>query len=156
MIREEKLKSRTKSPPSQTRSVMSPSISSYAFDPLFSIAPRPVMNLAGHSIGNVASILYLPSFVSKSESDAIVSLVQSVPASHPRWVNLSGRSLQCWGGQPPHPSRSIGGNTSQTEFESLPPWLDSLCDILTSAGIFPPHGRPNHVLINRYRQGYIF
>ena len=123
----------------------------FAF-PAYSIAARPVINLADFSVGSIDCVAYCPSFVTRSEARAIVDMVYAVPRSNSRWVQLRGRALQCWGGTPPEPRRTELA-PKPFEAEPLPEWLARLCDSLAECGVFPAAAPPNHVLINEYHAG---
>ena len=86
----------------------------------------------------IPTISYVPEWVTPDEEAAIVAQTYAVPDSHPRWVYLRGRRLQCWGGEPRRGSVA----------EPLPPWLQRLSEGLVEAGVFPTEVAPNHVLLN--------
>jgi len=112
------------------------------------LPPRPHIDLISFAVRPVNMISYIPLFVTTSESRAILDNFFSVPAHHPRWVKLKGRSLQCWGGQP-----GIGGSNSTFVPESLPQWLQIVCSRLVECNVFPAETPPNHVLVNSYMRG---
>ena len=91
-----------------------------------------------------ATVKYLPDVISRATHDALVACVIDA-AYKPKWVQLRGRRLQNWGGKP-----APGG---LQEAEELPGWLDSIAEALVRLGVFPPHLKPNHVLINEYLPG---
>lgn len=63
---------------------------------------------------------------------------------HNLWTQLKTRRLQCWGGSP-----NIEDNLENT----LPSWLNEICNAFVQNGFFPPDFPPNHVLINEYQPG---
>ena len=123
--------------------------------PSFTFAPRPGINLDDLSVSSVPTISYVSSFVSRSEAMAICAMIEAVPVDHPRWTQLRGRRLQCWGGIPLRATTAAESpvKTAPTVQEVLPAWLLRLCDALVEAGVFPSSEAPNHVLINRYENG---
>lgn len=88
-------------------------------------------------IGEVPTITYVPNYLTDNEAREILELIHTIPLHHSKWVKLKGRSLQCWDGLT----------------ESMPGWLEMMCDSLVQSNFFPEDEKPNHVLINRYVQG---
>jgi alkylated DNA repair protein alkB family protein 6 len=92
------------------------------------------------------AVSYFPGVLS---APAALALVQAIDASGGPWVELRGRRLQQWGGQP-LPASAGGGVDG---FSPLPPFLASIAASLSAAGIFPSATPPNHVLVNDYALG---
>lgn len=87
------------------------------------------------------TVYYFPNFITESEETLLLQQVYSAPK--PKWVHLSGRKLQNWGGLP-HPRGMLA--------ESLPDWLQTYAEKISSFGLFD--GKvANHVLVNEYRHG---
>lgn len=123
--------------------------------PSYSLTPRPKVDLDDLIVGPVPSISYVRDFVSSSEATAICAMIEAVPEDHPRWAQLRGRRLQCWGGTPPRASSAVESTlmAPPSVQEPLPAWLSTLRGALVEAGVFPGSAAPNHVLINRYENG---
>ena len=62
------------------------------------------------------------------------------------WVGLRGRRLLSLGGTPRPPPEAMLP-------EPLPVWVQSVCEALVRAGVFPADAPPNHVLLNQYEPG---
>ncbi|XP_054908898.1 alpha-ketoglutarate-dependent dioxygenase alkB homolog 6-like [Poeciliopsis prolifica] len=84
---------------------------------------------------------YIPDFISEEEESFLLQQVYKSPKS--KWTQLSGRRLQNWGGLP-HPKGMLA--------ESLPDWLQSCCEKVSSLGVFGGK-TANHVLVNEYKPG---
>ncbi|KAL1459443.1 hypothetical protein WDU94_011425 [Cyamophila willieti] len=88
-----------------------------------------------------ATVYYIPDFISREEESHLLNKIYSAPK--PKWIQLSNRRLQNWGGLP-HPKGMIA--------EKLPDWLDVYLDRINQLGVFETV-KPNHVLINEYMAG---
>ncbi|XP_069500412.1 alpha-ketoglutarate-dependent dioxygenase alkB homolog 6 [Ambystoma mexicanum] len=87
------------------------------------------------------TVYYFPNFITESEEASLLQQVYSAPK--PKWVHLSGRKLQNWGGLP-HPRGMLA--------ECLPDWLHKYAEKISSLGMFG--GKvANHVLVNEYLPG---
>ncbi|KAG5192602.1 hypothetical protein JKP88DRAFT_204039 [Tribonema minus] len=106
----------------------------------------PTVDLQSHRTGTIPSVYYNPDFVTASLADEIIKQVYAVPEGHARWTVLRTRRLQCWGGQ-------LQADGRAHDPSDLCPWLQQLCTLLVTCGIFPAHAPPNHVLINEYQPG---
>lgn len=168
LLKEERLKCRLKNDENKSRPPPPPpppppTLMTLDFDSSFCFTSRrSPIDLKARAVGPVETISYVPCFVSRCEARSIVSMVcmqlfrlllsaldwqskrlsemqvEAVPANHPRWVRLSGRSLQCWGGQPPPPAcaarssqDAINDREHPTE-EALPAWLEQICEVFLS------------------------
>ncbi|XP_054855406.1 alpha-ketoglutarate-dependent dioxygenase alkB homolog 6 [Eublepharis macularius] len=84
---------------------------------------------------------YIPDFITEAEEGHLLQQVYGAPK--PKWIQLSRRRLQNWGGLP-HPKGMV--------LEKLPPWLQAYTDKVSSLGVFG--GKlANHVLVNEYLPG---
>lgn len=87
------------------------------------------------------TVYYFPNFITESEEALLFQQVYSAPK--PKWVHLSGRKLQNWGGLP-HPRGMLT--------ENLPDWLQKYAEKISCLGLFD--GKvANHVLVNEYLPG---
>lgn len=90
---------------------------------------------------------YISDFITEDEEDFLLQKVTSAP--RPRWTHLSHRRLQTY------PSALTKSNFLLDS--PLPAWLVSpiIRPRFDELGIFrdPPHGAPNHVLVNEYCPG---
>jgi len=111
-------------------------------DDLKDLPPRQRQCLAAHAVGRIPTVMYLSDYVRADDARRIWNRIYEVETA--RWVQLRGRRLQCWGGEP---------NSEAFQREALPGFLDKLCQGLLEAGIFPAETPPNHVLINEYTCG---
>lgn len=129
--------------------------------------------LTSASTGLPPSCYLIPSFISPSESDALLSLISESPQC--MWHQLKRRRLQMWGG---FPASTASGEDFKPD--PLPRWqerlIDRLCETVRldsaesaapavaseatpataaspSPSFFPPSLRPNHVLLNQYASG---
>jgi len=119
-------------------------VDSIDFPPFDRWTSRPRVKLTDYDVDSkLKTVSYLPEWVAEDEEAAIMAQTYAVPDSHPSWVTLRGRRLQCWGGEPRRDSAA----------EPLPPWLQRLSEGLVEAGIFPAEVAPNHVLLNEYKAG---
>jgi len=101
------------------------------------------------------NIRYIPNFITEDQESILLKEVESVPL--PKWVFLSNRRLQNWGGVP-----TVKGMVT----EPLPTWLEGLSEKLkkvaqyeninpeiwgqqVSTNVF----KPNHCLVNEYEAG---
>ncbi|KAG5452618.1 Alpha-ketoglutarate-dependent dioxygenase alkB 6 [Clonorchis sinensis] len=99
-------------------------------------------DLSQYTVANFPSRLYcIPNFLSATEERDLCDLIYASPI--PKWVTLSGRRLQNWGGIP-HPKGMLS--------EPIPPWLTKFVDRVSALGVFGSHSA-NHVLINEYKPG---
>lgn len=87
------------------------------------------------------TVYYIPNFITEDEERYLFDKVYDAPK--PKWVQLSHRRLQNWGGIP-HPKGMIP--------EPLPSWLTDICKRVASLGLFGDK-TPNHVLVNEYKPG---
>ncbi len=94
-------------------------------------------------IGSLNTIMYCADFLSKEEETICVENINSL---HP-WEVLrsSRRKVQAWGKIVPGFANTCG--------HTLPPFLQSLSQLLVAEGFFPPSTPPNNVLINQYESG---
>ncbi|CAH8550401.1 unnamed protein product [Dicrocoelium dendriticum] len=86
-------------------------------------------------------LYYIPDFITEAEEEQLSKHIYASPV--PKWVVLSGRRLQNWGGIP-HPKGML--------VEPIPQWLLFLMDRVSDLHIFGGH-RANHALINEYTPG---
>ncbi len=107
-------------------------------DPLSSGSPHLV------SPPHYRAVSYFPSVL---PAPTALALMQAIDASGGPWVELRGRRLQQWGGQP-LPASAGGGVDG---FCPLPPFLASIAASLRV--FFPSTNPPNHVLVNDYALG---
>ncbi|OON15554.1 oxidoreductase, 2OG-Fe(II) oxygenase family protein, partial [Opisthorchis viverrini] len=99
-------------------------------------------DLSQYTVANFPSRLYyIPDFLSATEERDLCDFIYASPI--PKWVTLSGRRLQNWGGIP-HPKGMLS--------EPIPPWLTKFVDRVSALGVFGSHCA-NHVLINEYKPG---
>lgn len=94
-------------------------------------------------VGDTPTIFYAPDFVTDTEEQQILDSTYAPPPganSSDEWVTLTSRRLKCFGGQP--------GEGEGFVPETLPAWVEALCDALVERGIFSSEDRPNHVLLN--------
>ncbi|XP_062309932.1 alpha-ketoglutarate-dependent dioxygenase alkB homolog 6 isoform X1 [Osmerus eperlanus] len=87
------------------------------------------------------TVYYIPDFITEDEEAYLLQQVYKAPKT--KWTQLSGRRLQNWGGKP-----HLKGMLSET----LPDWLLSYCDRISSLGAFSGKSA-NHVLVNEYKPG---
>lgn len=87
------------------------------------------------------NVFYIPDFITEAEEKLLYDKVYSAPK--PKWVQLSHRRLQNWGGLP-HPKGMVQ--------EDLPQWLTDVSAKVASLGVFGER-LPNHVLVNEYKPG---
>ncbi|MCL4126001.1 UNVERIFIED_CONTAM: hypothetical protein GTU68_045408, partial [Idotea baltica] len=85
--------------------------------------------------------LYIPNFISEEEEKILLQKVYEAPK--PKWVHLSNRRLQNWGGLP-HPKGMVA--------EPLPQWLKSCMTKVDALNLFNGNVT-NHVLVNEYLSG---
>ncbi|KAF6773332.1 hypothetical protein AHF37_07062 [Paragonimus kellicotti] len=88
-----------------------------------------------------AQLYYIPDFITEEEELKLHKHIYAVPL--PKWVVLSGRRLQNWGGIP-HPKGMLA--------EKIPEWLHTYMDRVSNLGAFGGH-KANHALINEYEPG---
>lgn len=88
------------------------------------------------------NVFYIPNFITEAEEKLLYDKVYSAPK--PKWVQLSHRRLQNWGGLP-HPKGMVQ--------EALPQWLRDVSAKVASLGVFGGERLPNHVLVNEYKPG---
>jgi len=96
-------------------------------------------------VSSYETIHYVPDFITEEDERVIWGFVQGSS----RWVQGSGidskfRRTQNWGGKP--------GNRSVEE--ELPTVFKKLVDAMVQTSVFPPEFRPNHVLVNEYKNGW--
>jgi len=91
--------------------------------------------------GAPPSAFYFRNFISEDEEEMLLQHVYSSPK--PKWVRLSNRRLQNWGGLP-HPKGMVS--------EAIPDWLNKYLRKLGSMDFFDGNV-PNHVLVNEYLPG---
>lgn len=94
--------------------------------------------------GAPPTVWHVRDFLSADEESEILRCVDGAPTE--KWVSLRGRKLQCLGGTPKPPPDAMVP-------EPLPSWVQSVCDALVGAGIFPADAPPNHCLVNAYEAG---
>lgn len=87
------------------------------------------------------TLYYLPNFITTEEESYLIKQVYDAPK--PKWMQLSNRRLQNWGGLP-HPKGMV--------LEDLPQWLEVYSKKIASLGVFDDKV-PNHVLVNEYLPG---
>jgi len=107
--------------------------------------PHPLSHYSLTSSPDMPQCAYLlPDFISPDEEAQLLSLIDCSPSC--MWTRLKRRRLQMWGG---HPS------ADRFESEPLPVWQSQLIDRLSMLlpHMFPPHLRPDHVLLNEYEAG---
>jgi alkylated DNA repair dioxygenase AlkB len=102
---------------------------------------KGVIDWNSHRVGSVPTLYYVRNFVSEDEESRMLQVAQRAPPS--KWVHLSRRSLQMWGGTP-DPQGMIP--------EPLPHWLKAINMRLHTSGLFEECA-PNHVLLNKYLPG---
>mmetsp|Transcript_30645 Transcript_30645/g.98630 ORF Transcript_30645/g.98630 Transcript_30645/m.98630 type:complete len:316 (-) Transcript_30645:26-973(-) len=107
-----------------------------------SLARREPMELDKFRVGGLASLFYIPNFLTEEEGAAILRRVSMMPESS--WANLKRRRLQNHGGTP-HPDGMIPSE--------VPQFIHAVMDALVQAGVFKEEERPNHVLLNEYARG---
>ncbi len=112
--------------------------------PPYELARRDALELERFTVGAVARVFYVPDWISAPEEAAMLRQIRAVPAAHPRWTQLRGRRLQCWGGRPDALADAAGA-------EPLPPWLRRLGAALVEARVAAD--APDHALLNEYRAG---
>ncbi|KAI3378359.1 hypothetical protein SNEBB_004611 [Seison nebaliae] len=83
---------------------------------------------------------YIPDFITREEEDYLLRNIENTPKT--KWVQLSNRRLQNWGGR-------VGGKF--TLQESIPKWLQDYVDKVKCFNIFPSKQEPNHILLNEYK-----
>ncbi|TGZ64718.1 hypothetical protein CRM22_006236 [Opisthorchis felineus] len=99
-------------------------------------------DLSQYTVANFPSRLYyIPDFLSETEEQDLCDFIYASPI--PKWVTLSGRRLQNWGGIP-HPKGMLS--------EPIPPWLTKFVDRVSALGVFGSNCA-NHVLVNEYKPG---
>ncbi|KAI1710582.1 2OG-Fe(II) oxygenase superfamily domain-containing protein [Ditylenchus destructor] len=92
--------------------------------------------LSDYLVGSAPpTIHYIPNFISESEEEELTENVYNSPK--PKWVQLSNRRLQNWGG--------LVGKRALISDGNVPEWLAKYIDRI--------YNRPNHVLINEYIAG---
>ena len=84
---------------------------------------------------------YIPNFISVTQQQELIDNIYAAPK--PKWISLSNRRLQNWGGYP-HPKGMVP--------EVIPLWLKRHIEVVTATGLFGDK-IPNHVLINEYLPG---
>uniref|UniRef100_A0A7S2E1U6 Fe2OG dioxygenase domain-containing protein n=1 Tax=Haptolina brevifila TaxID=156173 RepID=A0A7S2E1U6_9EUKA len=99
---------------------------------------RPPLSCAPHSVWHLCD------FVSKEEEAAILDCIDAMQASS--WITVQGRRVQSIGGHPQEPPAKMLP-------EAMPDWVQRLCDLLVTAGVFPADAPPNHVVVNDYEPG---
>eukprot|EP01147_Barroeca_monosierra_P001637 gene1637-4771_t len=104
-----------------------------------------ISNLGQYLVPGLDQVIYIPNFVTESEAEEMWNHVYSAPKQ--KWVQLSNRRLQNWGGLP---------STKGMLQEPLPGWLEQLTNKIGSLKVFGSDKdivMPNHVLINEYLPG---
>lgn len=97
-----------------------------------------MINLAPYAIECVPNeAYYIPNYINEKQEEYLIKKTSSVIQS--KWVTLSNRRLQNWGGIP-CPNGMIR--------ETIPGWLNNHVDPSVFDGF-----SPNHVLINEYKPG---
>jgi len=89
----------------------------------------------------IGGVAHVREWVSSEEEAELLRCADSAPPDG--WTTLRGRRLQMFGGQPAMPM----------VHEPLPAWVQSVCEQLVRAGVFPEDSPPNHVLLNEYQPG---
>ena len=92
-----------------------------------------------YKIGNIASVYYIPNFISREDEEYILYEIYNAPE---RFISLkhARRRLQKWGGDV-QPEGLVGQ-------EPLPSWLESVSEKLCELKI--TEKKTNHALINEY------
>jgi alkylated DNA repair protein alkB family protein 6 len=87
------------------------------------------------------SVCYHQNVIDCATAGALVHSIDAA-ATKAMWVEVKGRRLQQWGGQPmPEGVQNLA---------PLPPFLSWIADSLLRCGVFPHSHPPNHCLINDY------
>merc|ERR1712226_4537 len=88
-----------------------------------------------------STVYYMRNFITEEQEQELVRNINGAP--QPKWVQLSNRRLQNWGGIP-HAKGMIQ--------DEIPKWLQKCIDDVFSATslVFPQDKKPNHVLVNEY------
>jgi alkylated DNA repair protein alkB family protein 6 len=108
-------------------------------------AGRPAFDAATHRVPcEVDGVHHVAEWCTASEEEDMIACIDRAPAS--QWTQLRGRKLQSLGGVPRPPPEMMSR-------EPLPAWVQSVCDELVRAGLFPANAPPNHVLLNSYTPG---
>ncbi|KAI9227546.1 MAG: hypothetical protein DHS80DRAFT_31675 [Piptocephalis tieghemiana] len=106
----------------------------------------PISLLAPYALSHPhlpRGLYYIPDFITEQEETLLMGKVVEAPRS--KWVTLSRRRLQYYGGTP-HAKGIIQ--------EPLPSWVKLPFDRFDQLGIFPGgSGGPDHLLINEYHPG---
>ncbi|RKP14803.1 putative alpha-ketoglutarate-dependent dioxygenase ABH6-like protein [Piptocephalis cylindrospora] len=88
-------------------------------------------------------LYYIPDFITEDEEAQLARKVTEAPRS--KWVTLSRRRLQTYGGTP---------HAKGTILEPLPSWTQVPFDRFRALGIFTKVSyHPNHLLVNEYLAG---
>ena len=106
--------------------------------------PRFLAEVHGVATPAISGVAHVQHWLSAVEEAELLRCADTVPNS--AWTTLRGRRLQQFGGQPVSPPE-------QMVQEPLPGWVQSVCDALVAAGVFPEDAPPNHVLLNEYQPG---
>ena len=132
---------------------------------LFRPLPPPSPLSASHRVqSSVAVCYYVSQWCSEEAESDLLRCCVACPPSH--WVQLKGRSLQCWGNTEHAPA---GQSMAAAATSGMPAWLNAVVARVQQSGLFagaaastasesppslPPQcPSPDHVLINRYEAG---
>ncbi|XP_012219453.2 alpha-ketoglutarate-dependent dioxygenase alkB homolog 6 [Linepithema humile] len=88
------------------------------------------------------SACYIPNFITEEEEKQVMKYINNAP--QPKWMQLSNRRTQIWGGIM-LPKGMIA--------DEIPSWLQKYIDKVTALNVFESGVVPNHVLINEYLPG---
>ncbi|KAL7641321.1 UNVERIFIED_CONTAM: hypothetical protein RMT77_008460 [Armadillidium vulgare] len=88
-----------------------------------------------------AKAFYIPNFINEEEEKIILKKLYEAPK--PKWVQLSNRRLQNWGGFP-HSKGMVA--------ETIPSWLKTYMQRIDALNLLDGNNT-NHVLVNEYLSG---
>ena len=142
---------------SATKQVDSAAAATYVALSLSQPLPPPrLLQSANRVQSSVGSCFYVSEWCDEEAEADMLRCCAACPSEC--WVQLRGRSLQCWGNTPSAP------NSGAVVASSMPAWLGAVMRRVEQSGLFaeataeqpqllPRYPSPDHVLINRYEAG---
>ncbi len=108
--------------------------------------PAGITNMEQYRVGDINSVYYIPNYISEEEEAAMLGEIQSTPLALKS--KLTKRLVQEWGC-----SMCSKCNQSFVYDGNLPPWSESVGDLLLHDRIFSPSTFPNNIRIHEYETG---
>lgn len=100
-------------------------------------------NIAGHRVGPLSDVFYIPDYITEEEEGQIVQCVQQTPDAFKS--KLEKRTCQEWGC-----SMCEACQQSFVADTNMPRWVEQVTDVLVHDGLFSPAIFPNSVRIHEY------